>query len=115
MTAESITLDIEVPEAVVTSRTVEVACGDSFVTIRQVMGRTDADWTVYEGDAFDIGRNKGLVGKIDKAPTAANSEELVPWAADLVTRRERAKRATIALRRQADDQPHPVPTPDEQT
>lgn len=102
MTAESITLDIEVPQTAVTSRTVEVRCGNSFVTIRQVMGRTDEEWTVYEGDSFDQGRNKGLQGKVNEAPTYNNSEDLVPWATELVRRRERKNLATAALNKHVD-------------
>jgi hypothetical protein len=103
MTAEDITLSVETPPVVITARTLEVSCGDSYVTIRQVMGRGD-EWTVYESD----GRQMGLVGKVDSAPNAATSEELVPWAADLVTRRERARMARRALAQVVDDKPHPV-------
>lgn len=103
MTAEDITLSVETPQVVITARTLEVRCGDSYVTLRQVMGRTD-EWTVYEQD----GRQMGLVGKVDNAPNAPTSEELLPWAADLVARRERARLARRALSQAVDDRPHPV-------
>lgn len=103
MNAESITLSIEVLDPVVTARTVEVRCGRSFVTIRQVMGRTDEEWTVYEGDSFDQGRNKGLQGKVRDAPTYALAEDLIGWATELVTRRERTNLATAALQKHVGD------------
>lgn len=106
MTAEDIKLSIQVPDPVIISRTVEVHCGTSCVTLRQVMGPTDQDWTVYEGDGFDQGRNKGLVGKVDKAPRGDSPEGLIPWASDLVTRRERKKLALGAVGRVVDDAPH---------
>jgi hypothetical protein len=108
VSVEEIRLDVEVPEPSTVARTVEVRCGASCVTIRQVMSARDEDWTVYEGDGFDQGRNKGTVGKIEKAPRGDNAEELIPWASDLVTRRERKRLALAALGRQVDDQPHAV-------
>lgn len=105
MTVEQICLDVDVPEPVSIARIVEVHCGASKVTIRQVMGTSDQDWTVYEGDGFDQGRNMGLVGKIDKAPNEANPEALIPWASDLVARRERRRLALAALGNVVNDQP----------
>lgn len=103
-TAEDITLTVQTPQVVAVARALEVRCGDSYVTLRQVMSRSDDEWTVYEQD----GRQKGVVGKVDNAPIAATSEELLPWAADLVTRRERARLARRALSQAVDDAPHPV-------
>jgi len=114
VTTETITFSVDVPEAAAVPRVIEVECGDSRVTLRQVMGRTDRDWTVYEGDGFDQGRNKGLVGQVENAPRAENPDDLISWAADLVTRRERARLATFALRRVADDKPHRVQDHDDQ-
>jgi hypothetical protein len=108
VSVEEIRLDVQVPESVTVARIVEVHCGASRVTIRQVMGPSDEEWTVYEGDGFDQGRNKGLVGKIDKAPRGDTAEALLPWASDLVTRRERKRLALAALVHVVDDQPHAV-------
>lgn len=113
MTAEEITLEFTVPEPLTIARTLEVRCGESRVTVRQVMGTGDDEWTVYEGDSFDIGRNKGLVGKVANAPTAGNAEAVIPWAADLVVRRERRRLAVATLQGLTDDQPHAVEEPDE--
>jgi hypothetical protein len=114
MNTETITFSVKVPEAAAVPRVIEVECGDSRVTVRQVMGRTDRDWTVYEGDGFDQGRNKGLVGQVTNAPRAESPDDLIPWAADLVTRRERARLALFALQKVADDKPHPIPDHDGQ-
>lgn len=110
MNAEVVTLKIECPDPVVIARTVEVACGGSYVTLRQIMSRSDDEWTVYEGE----GRDRGLVAKVANAPHAETSEHLLPWAVDLVTRRERKRLADAALRSQIDDRPHPVPDDDDQ-
>lgn len=103
MTRQTIVLEVDTPDVVVMARVLEVGCGDSYVTIRQVMGPSDNDWTVYKGR----GREQGLVGKVDNAPYAPNPSELIDWASDLVTRMEHASLARAALGQQLDDKPHP--------
>lgn len=111
MTDERIAFRIRVPEVVVTGRVIEVSCGDSVVALHQVMGANDRDWTVYEVHRYGY---QGLVGKVDHAPITRTSEELIPWAADLVTRRQRALLSEAAVRRMIDSKPRPVQDDDNQ-
>jgi len=107
---EGIGLVIEVPGVEVVARILDVQCGDSIVVIRQVMGRHSEEWTAYESGSNAY---SGFVGKIDNAPVVKSAEQLVPWVADLVQRRERGRLARAALARQIDEKPHPVPIDDE--
>lgn len=109
MSAKEIAFEVEVPEVRVIPRLIEVSCGDSQVFIRQIMSRSDEEWTVYGPNP-----GMGLVGKVDNAPHAKTSEALLPWAEDLVDRQEAARRARWALSRLMDDKPHPVRDDDDQ-
>lgn len=97
MSGEVITVNIEPPEVVAIARTLEVACGDSYVTIKQLDGRRGIKWTVYSNDG------QGMSMPVQEAPTGPTSEDVLPWASEYVRRKERESLAYADLRRKLGD------------
>lgn len=97
MTAEHITLDVEPPEVIETPRVIEVRCGNSFVTVKQLDGRMGVKWTVYNLDGA------GMSGPVQESPTCATAGEVLPWARERVQLMERERLSFAALRRHLGD------------
>lgn len=97
-----LTVVVEPPEVKVIPRTIEVACGDSYVTIKQMDGRRGRKWTVYSNDGH------GMNGPIQEAPVGAGFDDVLPWANELVRRTERERLAYAELRRKLGDAKPPT-------
>lgn len=93
MTAEEIRLAVEPPEVQAVPRVVEVACGDSYVTVKQLDGRRGLKWSVYSNDGA------GMNGPIQESPNGATLEAVLPWAHERVRLMERERLSFAALRR----------------
>lgn len=92
MTAEEIRLDVESPPMVAIPRVIEVACGESYVTVKQMDGRTGRRWTVYSNDGA------GMSGPVHEAPTGTDAEQVLPWAKERARLLERERLSFAALR-----------------
>lgn len=92
-----LTVAIEPPEVEDIPRTIEVRCGDSYVTVRQMGGRQSNRWTVCSLDG------QGMNGAIEQAPVASDAAGVLPWAHELVRRKERERLAYAELRRKLGD------------
>jgi hypothetical protein len=97
VSTEVLTLSVEPPEVEAIARTIEVRCGDSYVTVKQMDGRLGRKWTVYNMDG------RGMNGPIQEAPVGPDAAEVLPWAHELVRRKERERLAYAELRRKLGD------------
>lgn len=97
MRTEVLTVAIEPPGVETTCRVIEVTCGESYVTVKQLSGRQGDKWTVFSLDGA------GLSGPIPEAPVGADAGAVLPWAQELVRRRERERLAYAELRRKLGD------------
>lgn len=97
MSGEVLTVAIEPPEVEAIPRTIEVRCGDSYVTVKQMSGRQSDRWTAYNLDG------QGMNMPIEQAPVAPDAAGVLPWAHELVRRKERERLAYAELRRKLGD------------
>lgn len=97
MSGEVITVNIEPPEVEVIPRSIEVRCGDSYVTVKQISGRQSDRWTVYNLDG------QGMNMPIEPAPVGPEAAEVLPWAHAYVRAKERERLAYNELRRKLGD------------
>lgn len=94
---EVLTVPIEPPGVETISRVIEVACGDSYATVKQISGRQGDRWTVFSQDG------QGMNGPIPEAPVGDDAGAVLPWAQELVRRKERHRLAYAELRRKLGD------------
>lgn len=97
MTAEEIRLAVEPPPVRDIPRVIEVACGESYVTVKQMDGRAGRKWTVYSNDGA------GMSGPVMEAPTGPTPDEVLPWARERARLLERERLSFSALRKQLGD------------
>jgi len=97
MSLVNIKLTLQTPEVQEIPRTIEVSCGDSFVTVKQLDGRRGKKWTVYSSDGV------GMSGPVMEAPNGATAEDVLPWARERVRLMERERLCFKALRDQLGD------------
>lgn len=97
MTAEVISLSVEPPAVEDVPRVIEVACGDSFVTVKQVDGRSGRRWTVYSNDGA------GMNGPIQAAPLGESPDTVLPWARERARLMERERLSYAALKARLGD------------
>ena len=100
----NINFTVRPPDVLAIPRDIEVVCGETFVSIRQMDGRLGARWTVFNREG------RGIYGPMQEAPTGAETADVLPWARSYVLEVERKRLAHLMLNRILDDY---EPAPDQ--